>query len=110
MNGGKIVISGDTLQTPKAYLGRPLVRTLEMRPGSVWAITVTPEGCYIVLVSKGKTLEVWDLASGKILALFTADGLILACAVACDSRTIVAGDGSGRVHFLRLEGVFGGDT
>jgi hypothetical protein len=35
--------------------------------------------------------------------LVSGDGLIAACAVAPDG-TIVAGEESGRMHFLRLEG------
>ncbi len=50
-------------------------------------------------------LKLWDLASGECLATFTADAPIPACALAPDDRTLVAGDSTGRVHFLRLEGI-----
>jgi hypothetical protein len=46
---------------------------------------------------------VWDLQTGKIVAAFTADASLRACAVVPDGRIIVAGDESGRVHFLTLE-------
>ena len=55
-----------------------------------------------------KTLKLWDLKSGQILASFTGESGMLACAVSLDGRTIVAGDTSGRVHFLRLEGLEAG--
>ena len=45
----------------------------------------------------------WDLTNGRQIATFTADADVLACAMTPDGRTIVAGDGLGRVHFLRLE-------
>jgi hypothetical protein len=40
---------------------------------------------------------------GPSAARFFADSAMTACAVAPDGRTIVAGEASGRVHFLRLE-------
>jgi hypothetical protein len=45
----------------------------------------------------------WDLATGAVVATFTADRYLPACAIAPDGVTIVAGDGLGRVHFLRLK-------
>ena len=47
-------------------------------------------------------VRLWELESGNEIVTFTGDGGIDSCAVAPDGRTIVAGDGSGRVHFLRL--------
>jgi WD40 repeat protein len=44
------------------------------------------------LASEDHTLRVWDLESGKELALLTADGPTASCAVSLDGRTIVAGD------------------
>jgi WD40 repeat protein len=55
--------------------------------------------------SKDNTLRLWDLKDGKELVTFTVDANVATCTVAQDNRTIVAGDGFGRVHFLRLEGV-----
>jgi WD40 repeat protein len=52
-----------------------------------------------------KTLRVWDLESREVIARFTGEGALECCAVVPDGRTIVAGEMSGRVHFLRLEGV-----
>ncbi len=57
------------------------------------------------------TLEVWDLkwgaplAAPKALATFIAEAQLQCCAVEPDGPTIVAGDGSGRVHFSRLQGM-----
>jgi WD40 repeat protein len=48
------------------------------------------------------TLRVWDLKDGKEILMFTLDGKVTACVAAQDNRTIVAGDGFGRLHFLRL--------
>jgi len=77
--------------------------TLEGHTEFVNAVAVTPDGKQIISVSNDKTLKVWDLETRKIVASFKGDGELLACAVAPDGITIVAGEASGRLHFLRLE-------
>ena len=47
-------------------------------------------------------MRVWDLKDGKEIFTFTVDVAVTACIVARDNRTIVAGDGFGRMHFLQL--------
>jgi WD40 repeat protein len=73
--------------------------------GTVNAVTVMPGGPQAVSASSDKTLRVWDLTTGAQVAVFAGDELFMCCAVAPDGRTIVAGDLSGRVHFLHLENV-----
>ncbi|WP_445300728.1 MULTISPECIES: WD40 repeat domain-containing protein [unclassified Microcoleus] len=55
--------------------------------------------------SDDNTLKVWDLSTGNLIASFTLENPIASCAIAPDGVTIVAGDESGRVYFLRLEGM-----
>jgi len=43
-----------------------------------------------------------DLESGKEIATFTGEDDMGSCAIAPDGQTIIAGDASSRVHFLRL--------
>jgi WD40 repeat protein len=69
------------------------------------AVALTPDGRRAVSGSNDTTLRVWDLRDGKELVTLTVDGKVTACAMARDNWTIVAGDGFGRVHFLRLQGV-----
>jgi WD40 repeat protein len=61
---------------------------------------VTLDGKRVISGSRDKTLKVWDLETGAVLAEFTADGQNCACAISADGKTIVAGDWLGRVHFL----------
>jgi hypothetical protein len=49
-----------------------------------------------------KTLKLWDLETGAVLATFHCDASVGCCAVA-DAHTIIAGDAGGRLHFLRIE-------
>jgi WD40 repeat protein len=63
---------------------------------------VAPDGRRAVSGSEDRTLRLWDLASGRALAVFTADGSILSCAVTPDGDRVVAGDQLGRVHVLEI--------
>jgi len=102
---GRKAVSASNDQTLKVWdLERgEEVRTLKGHSGSVYAVAVTPDGRKAVSASDDQTLKVWDMETGKIVATFTADGSILCCAIAPYGKTIVAGESSGRVHFLRLE-------
>jgi WD40 repeat protein len=68
----------------------------------VKAVAVTADGRFVISASLDSTLKVWNLRSGEIIATFNADSPMLACAVG-ELGTIVAGDQSGHIHFLRLE-------
>jgi hypothetical protein len=48
---------------------------------------------------------VWNLETGKVVAMFLADFWLGASAATEDGRTIVVGDDSDRVHFLKIRGV-----
>jgi WD40 repeat protein len=69
------------------------------------AVALTPDGQYAISASNDNTLRVWDLESGRVIARFIGDSALNFCAIAPDGVTIVAGEASGRVHFLRLEGI-----
>jgi len=53
--------------------------------------------------SGDRTAAVWDIEAGELIASFSADSAVRACAVAPDELTFIAGDDQGCVHFLRLE-------
>jgi len=98
-------ISGSWDQTLKVWdlESGACLRTLEGHDSSVLAVAVTPEGRRAISGSGDQTLKVWELESGETMATFTGEAEIRACAVGPDGVTFVAGDGLGRVHFLRLE-------
>src|SRR6476661_10183215 len=84
------------------------VRTLTGHTSLVTAVAIAPDGKTAISASLDNTLKIWDLLSGKEIASFSGDFSFNCCAILPDGVTVVAGDGSGRVHFLRLEGVSGG--
>jgi WD40 repeat protein len=86
------------------------VRTLAGHTDGVSAVAVTADGQRAVSASDDRTLRVWDLESGRVIATFYGEGPLLACDIvpasgrSGGSLLIVAGGTSGRVHFLQLEG------
>jgi len=97
--GGRRAVSASADQTLRLWglESGQTIRPLEGHTGSVNAVAVTPDD---------KTLRLWDLESGKEIATFTGESdlgsRMGSCAVAPDGHTIIAGDESCRVHFLRL--------
>ena len=84
--------------------GGPLLQTLTDYTGVVRAEALTPDGCRAVSASYDKTLKVWDLENGNVDATFSGESGLTSCSISPDGLTIVAGEKSGRVHFLRLKG------
>jgi WD40 repeat protein len=104
---GLQAISGsydDTLKVWNLETGE-LRLSLEGHSDAVNAVAVTPDGKQAISGSDDDTLKVWNLETGEVIASFTGESPLFCCAVAPDGLTIVAGDSSGRVHFLRLEGM-----
>jgi len=64
-------------------------------------VAVTPDGARALSASEDRTLKLWDLETGRELAMFTADEPLSCCAVAQHGALLVAA-GAGRVHILQL--------
>ena len=107
---GKTAISASGDKTVKIWDTESCteLRTLIGHTSEVNAVVIAPDGKTAISASSDKTLKIWDLFSGKDLASFSGEYGFNCCAILPDGVTVVAGDRSGRVHFLRLEGVSGG--
>jgi len=104
---GKTAISASYDKTLKIWdteTGSEL-KTLTGHSNSVYAVAIAPDGKTAISASWDKTLKIWDLLTGKEVASFSGEHEFNCCAIAPDGVTVVAGDNSGRVHFLRLEGM-----
>ena len=82
------------------------LKTLTGHTDYINAIALTwggPAGCgrgVTTTPSKSGMIE-----SGEAIATFIGDGALFCCTVAPNGATIVAGEASGRLHFLRLENI-----
>ena len=79
--------------------------TLKGHSGWVTAVAVTPDGKQAISASDDNTLKLWNLQTGEVIASFTGESSISCCAVAPNGVTLVAGEASGQLHFLRVEGM-----
>ncbi|MGD1717303.1 WD40 repeat domain-containing protein [Dapis sp. BLCC M172] len=77
--------------------------TVLERNESISVATFTPDGKQVIL-GLNKTIKVLSMETGEEVASFTGESDVECCAVAPDGMTIVAGERSGSLHFLRLEG------
>jgi WD40 repeat protein len=101
---GRRAVSGSVDRTLRVWdleTGE-ILHTLRGHTFCVNAVSVTLDGCRAVSAALDHTVRLWDLESGKDIATFTGDSEMRCCAAFSECRTIVAGDASGRVHFLRL--------
>lgn len=72
---------------------------------NVMALAITPDGQHAISSSWDRTVKMWRLDNGQLVATFTGESEILTCDLSPDGLTIIAGERSGRVHVLRLENV-----
>ncbi len=77
-------------------------RTLEGHGSGVLGVAVL-QGGRALSVSLDHTLRAWNVDTGLNLATFTADAPMTCVAAETRSEVVVAGDLSGRLHYLRLE-------
>ncbi|MEI6428624.1 MAG: hypothetical protein WCO45_09605 [Pseudanabaena sp. ELA607] len=85
-------------------LGKELL-TLSIYGDSNHGFAITPDSKYLIVISSEKTLEIWNLGSQRLITKFSGDSSLNCCTVAPDGLTIMAGEASGQLHFLQLEGI-----
>jgi WD40 repeat protein len=101
---GRLAVSAsddDTLKVWDLETGQEL-RTLQGHSNWVKGVALSADGRLAVSASYDHILALWDLETGEPWAIFFCDAMVLSCAFG-DAGLIVAGDGSGAVHFLSLQ-------
>lgn len=71
--------------------------------GWINALAITSDGKRAISCSYDKKLKLWDINSGEMIACFYGDSSIMSCEITPDGMTVIAGEQSGQVHFLRLD-------
>ncbi|NEP82588.1 MAG: WD40 repeat domain-containing protein, partial [Okeania sp. SIO3B3] len=101
---GKQVISGSDDHSIKVWdiENGAEIYTLKGHRDSVRAIVVTPDGQQVISASSDHSIKVWNIENGAEIACFTGESSIECCAITPDGMTIVAGEASGNLHFLRV--------
>jgi WD40 repeat protein len=103
---GSMVVSGSedgTLRSWNSLTGRHS-GSRQAHPARIASVAISGDG-RLAASAAGTRLILWDLAGGCApLCAFTADSALDACALSPDGRLAVAGEASGRLHFLSLRG------
>jgi hypothetical protein len=60
------------------------------------------DGKCAVSASRDRTLKMWDLENGRLIATFHCEGSAQCCALV-NTRQIMAADAVGRIYILSLE-------
>ena len=104
---GRLVASASLDQTLRLWdlASGQTVRTLEGHTDAVKSCAFSPDGHLVLSASDDGTLRLWDVASGVPLTVWTIGVALCCCAISPAEPVIVAGDGSGSVHFLEMLGI-----
>ncbi len=104
---GKTAVSGSGDKTLKVWdlAAGEVIHTLKGRSDSVTAVAISSDGKTAVSGAWDNTLISWDLVAGVEISVFIGESGMTTCAISPDGRIIVAGEYSGQLHFLRLEGI-----
>jgi WD40 repeat protein len=74
---------------------------LEGHGGVVTALAVLPDG-RVVSGSDDETIRLWDEATGAETARLDLDWAVTCLAIIASESLVVAGDRSGRIHWLKV--------
>ena len=67
------------------------------------SIKITPDSQRFISIADDNMLKLWDLYSKKEIASFAGESALKSCAITPDGATIIVGEESGKLHFLKLE-------
>ncbi len=65
--------------------------------GQINSVSLTGSGDWLLTGSKDKTVRFWDVKTGKLLRIFSADGEVRSVQFSKDSTQAIAGDSLGRL-------------
>lgn len=77
------------------------IRALHGHLHTIWSVALSPDGSTAVTGSEDKTLRYWDIASGKELDRFTAEGIFSCVRYSADGSQVFATNWDGKVRLWR---------
>ena len=72
---------------------------------AVCSIAITSTKVRTASASRDGTLKIWNLTDGKLIESFVGESPLTHCTFSSDNSTLIVGEVSGRLHYLKLEGV-----
>jgi len=84
---------------------RKVEPSLDGAQGGVNALSITPNGKYLISGSTDKVVRVWDWKKRIIICSTERNSSITACSVDSESTKIVIGEISGQVCFFSIQGI-----
>jgi WD40 repeat protein len=105
-NDNRLVVFGKVLGSIEVWdvIEKKLKYSLGFHRDKISAISIsTLTG--LVCSASAQTMCVWRLDDGELIATFYGDESWGTCYASDDGSLFLGGDGSGQVHFLRLEGL-----
>ncbi|MBK8989374.1 MAG: WD40 repeat domain-containing protein [Chloroflexi bacterium] len=103
-NGQCILFSG--MGSHDIYMwnnhSKELVRCFQGHSSLISGINITPDNKFILSSSYDCSALLWDFETGNKISAFSVDGPIAASAFSPIENTILLGEKSGQLHFLRL--------
>jgi WD40 repeat protein len=102
---GRLAVSGGLGRTLRVWDLEAATQhcTLKGHRDTIRAVALARDVPLAASASDDRTVRVWDLARGELLATFTGELRMTTCAISPDGSAVIAGEGGGRVHVLRLE-------
>jgi WD40 repeat protein len=81
---------------------REEIRSMAGHRGHVTSLSISLDNKHVLSGSTDQTLRLWELTTGRQIAVFGTDSEIVLCSTSPDPLTFVAVEKSGRLHYLRL--------
>lgn len=84
------------------YQKGEMTASLKDHSGDVNDIKVNSNGTFLLSAANDRTVRLWDLGEMKAVSCFTGDSSMSVCSFVEKRKMIIAGEKTGRVHFLRV--------
>jgi|GEM_PF-1479490 len=105
---GKYALTSDNYNKQRAIQvwdlnNKKRIHTLKGHTQDIKCLAVSPDGTLVVSYAADKTIKLWDLIDGKLLATHVFDDAANTITMGPDNRTLLVGCNSGRIHKIKIQ-------